>query len=402
MGARQLRSEREDILRQAEALVDRYDDREMPKHEERRYELLLRQADEMGREIARLENGGMFDARTLSSSGGLRIGETERAICHYVRTGDRSGMRDMGVAADGDFPMAINLPMERRAVDSTMNITTPADGGSAVPTGFARQVAARRNEIRLSSRLGVLNVPGRGTTVQFPYQNADAVVFAVTAEQDDAHAQSYERDALVLGSKDFTLVSYTKKIELTSQLLDDEDVGLMNFIAESVGRSIGLTHNNLLITEVAANGTSLKTFASATGIAVDELEPIVFHDTLAHYLDDAGNCGWVMKPSVYGEIALLDDSSVRRYANNSMGNEAGPSLLGYPVYYSSYAGATQASAKSCFFGNWRMVGMREDPALEMIRDPYSVDGLVILKYRFRACYGVLIAGGIGYGSHPTS
>jgi len=55
-----------------------------------------------------------------------------------------------------------------------------------------------------------------------------------------------------------------------------------------------------------------------------------------------------------------------------------------------------------YFGNWFRVGFREEPALRLIRDPYSVDGLVILKYSFRTVYGVLTAGGIGYGVHPSA
>ena len=40
--------------------------------------------------------------------------------------------------------------------------------------------------------------------------------------------------------------------------------------------------------------------------------------------------------------------------------------------------------------------------MRFIMDPYTVDGLVILKYSFRAVYGVLQAGAIGYGVHPSA
>ena len=46
--------------------------------------------------------------------------------------------------------------------------------------------------------------------------------------------------------------------------------------------------------------------------------------------------------------------------------------------------------------------MREEPALRFIRDPFSVDGIVVLKYSFRTVYGVLIAGAVGYGVHPSA
>jgi HK97 family phage major capsid protein len=79
-------------------------------------------------------------------------------------------------------------------------------------------------------------------------------------------------------------------------------------------------------------------------------------------------------------------------------------LLDFPVVYSYKSGATAASAKSVYFGNWFYVGLREAPGFSVIRDPYSraAYGEVILNYMFRADYGVLIAEAIGYGVHPSA
>ncbi len=282
--------------------------------------------------------------------------------------------------------------------DTIMNAGTAADGKNIIPVGFAGQIAARRNEIRLADRLGVRMVPGVGTTVNFPYENADPVAFSAASEQDDSHAQIYTRDAPVFGSKAFTLVKKTKKLELTEELLADEDAILMGFIADHIGRAIGVTHNALLLTEVAANGTLLKSFASATAIAAGEIEDIIYNDTLGYYLDDGGSIGWVMRPSTLGNIrSIIGDA--RLYAPPS--GDGGRTLEEYPVHYSNQAAASAASAKDVYFGNWYYVGMREDPAMSLIRDPYSVDGMVLLKYSFRTVYGVLVAGAIGYGQHPT-
>ena len=81
-----------------------------------------------------------------------------------------------------------------------------------------------------------------------------------------------------------------------------------------------------------------------------------------------------------------------------------PSLLGYPVVYSAKSGATAASAKSLYFGNWNFVGLYEAPGFSLIRDPYtrSSFGEVILNYMFRCDYGVLQAEAIGYGVHPSA
>lgn len=408
---RELRDQRATLLDLAKSMSDKVEseNREMYHHEEDRFNALMRQVEGLNNQIETIEQkyprqGRAFIERqynsTLSRSGIMSNTET-RALAAYVR-GDRSALQDLDATND-DYDLQIKLPSifgdESRAVDSTMNITTAADGLNAVPTGFAGMVAARMSEVSLAERLGVRKVPGKGTTVDFPYENADPNEFASTSEQNDAHGNNYQRDAAVMGKKSFTLAKKTKKLELTEELLDDEDVNLMSYIADHIGRAIALTQNSMLLTEIAANGTSLKTFASASAIAAGELEEIVFHDTLGYYLDEGKSVGWVMRPSTNGAIKSITGNS-RLYDSQTLGSNKN-NLLEFPVHYSRSAGAIGSEAKSVYFGNWYYVGMRQDPALRLIRDPYTVDGLVILKYSFRAVFGVLIAGAIGYGVHSA-
>ena len=413
---RELRSQREDLLKQAIALVDGAEDekRDFSAAEQTKYDGLLAEAEALLKRAERAESMTGLESSLASGKAPatLRIGRGDseiRALAHFVRTGDRGGVGGMAFSDQegGGRPMdgvIVDLPRERSlfgaemraVVDSTMNITTAADGGALVPTGFSGAIAKRRNEVRLSERLQCTNIPGKGTTVNYPVEAADPEVLATTAEQDDAHAQNYERDAGAVGTKAFTLVKKTKKVELTEEITDDEDVGLLDFLADRMGRNIGKTHNSMLLVEVAANGTSLKTFAAAAAIAAGEPEAIVGNDALGYYLDDAGRPAWVTRnPTIWAIRAITGNP--RLYAG---AQEDG--LLGYDVLLSSQSAAVAASAKSVYFGDWTQVGFREDPALRIIRDPYSVDGLVIMKYSFRAVYGVLQAGAIGFGVHPSA
>lgn len=407
MNVRELRDRRATMLESAQALVEaaETEDRDLTTEEQAQYDELISKADQLEQRISRLESLPKVADRQAPAVNRTRLGDDEiRAMSHYIKTGDTGAVRGLtGRDEDGKVEVNVRMPSapEMRAVtDSTMNITTAADGKNIVPTGFAGQIAMRRNEIRLAERLGVRPVPGVGTTVNFPYENADAQEFGTTNEQADAHNQNYQRDAMQFGVKPFTLVKKTKKVELTEELLDDEDANLMAFVADNIGRALGVTHNKALITEVGTAGTKLVDFASATAIAGGEPEDIVYQDALGYYLDDGGSVAFVMRPSTYGDIASLTGNA-RLYAAQAAG-QLNRELLGYPVFYSNQAAAIAAEAKSVYFGNWYYVGMREDPVLRIIRDPYSVDGLVILKYTTRLCYGVLIAGAIGYGAHPAA
>lgn len=333
-------------------------------------------------------------------------GDTEaRALRAYVRNGDKSGLRHLMQPDDdgsGSSHITFDVPTQRQtrnateyraATDSTMNITTAGDGGNLVPTTLAGQIALRKNERMLAERIGCRRIPGVGTTVNYPYESADPDAFATTSEQSDAHGNNYERSTLPTLLKAFTLVKKTRKLELTEELLEDEATGLMDHIADRIAREMAKTHNAMLLAEAAANGTALKTFASNSAIAAGELEALVGNDTLGFYIEDATSVNWVLRSSTLWAIRAITGNP-RLYA----GMEDG--LLGYNTHYSNSAGAIGAAAKSAYFGNWDYMGYRESPQLRFIQDPYSVDGLVVLKYSFRAVYGVLQAGALGYGVHP--
>lgn len=396
----ELRQKRAELLTRAEAYLDADD------FNEETYQEYEEQIDGLTRDIDRRENleqqrivaAASAGRRTTDQAPAVirnRGDNEENALGAFIRRGDMGGVRHI---QDGDNSIFIG-PETRASNDTTMNITTDADGGYAVPTGHYGQIIARRDEASIVDRLGVRRIPGVGTTVNVPVDNEADGEFVTKAESN-----AFDRDAPAINQVAFTLLKYTKKVDLTYELLEDEESRLLPFLADFVGRGMAKTMNNLLLTEVAANGTALKTFASATVIAVDELEPIVYNDDMAPYLDDAGSSAWVMRRSVHGEIVLLDDSSWRRYASNQMGMEGQPSLLGFRIVYSQKAGATAASAKSVYFGNWNFVGLYEKPGFSLVRDPYtrSSYGEIILNYMFRVDFGVLQAEAIGYGAHPSA
>lgn len=410
INARELRDRRGQLIDKAKELVKsaEVEDRDLTEDEQVEYDGWLVNADKLEARAKRLEDmtgiKNMLDSKKAPVFNKTKPGDNEvRSVAHYIRTGDSGAIAGQSVEdRDGKWlTLSMPSPVEMRAVDSTMNITTAADGEVTVPVGLAPTIAQRMNERALYNTLGCSRIPGIGTTVNHVYENADPVVFAATSEQaDDLSTNDYERDAMVLAEKAFTLAKKTKKLHLTEELLLDNDVNLMDAISNWIGRNMAKTMNALLLTEVAASGTSLKTYASATAIAAGEPEDIVFNDTLGYYLDDASNAAWVMRPTTFGNIASITGSD-RLYAETP-GGSFGREVLGYPVFYSNNAAATAASAKDVYFGDWSYVGYRLSPDLRLLVDPYSEDGVTVLKYMFRTVFGVLIAGAIGYGVHPSA
>jgi HK97 family phage major capsid protein len=295
----------------------------------------------------------------------------------------------------GNRSLEVPLPRYERRADGVINVGTGADGGFAVPTGFAGQIAARKAEMMLAPQLGLRQVPGKGTTVNFPFENSTEPVLSTVAEQDDGLSNTYPRRKVVLGNKAFTLVKKPVKLHVTEETLEDEDANLMAYISDWLGRQMALTHNGMLVTEILTNGTALAPFASATAIAAGELENLVYDNSVAYYLDDGGSPAWIMRPATFGAIAKLTGSS-RFYVNAEMGNR---SLLGYRVAWSNQAPAIGTTNKSVIFGDMYQVGWREGDSVSFLVDPYSVDGVTVIKASFRACYGVLQPAAVGYATH---
>ena len=176
-----------------------------------------------------------------------------RAAAHYLRTGEAGPLNEV------------------RAYNNTdMNVGTAADGGYAVPTGLYNSIIARRDEALLAPRLGVQDIPGKGTTVRVPVDAEADVLFTTEAE-----AGAIDQDAPALYYKDFTLAKYAKYITLSWELLRDEDAKLMAFVNNWIARGVAATHNNALVTEALASGTAGLTLDSATAIGSGELPELV-------------------------------------------------------------------------------------------------------------------------------
>jgi HK97 family phage major capsid protein len=323
----------------------------------------------------------------------------QKAYSRWVKTGDHGGIKHL-VNGESAFGVTVSI---KASNDTDMNIGTAADGGNAVPTGHFQQIVARRDEMMLATRLGVRNIPGKGLTVNVPIDNEADGEFIATAE-----AAANDRDAPALGTVAMTLAKYTKRVELSDELMNDEDSQLMAFLSDFVGRGMAKTHNSLLNTAVAAGGTNLKTLAATAAIAAGEPQDVVFNNDLANYLDDSASVAWIMRASTHGAIAKLQGDpfiyQVTPQGNSGDGQPSRGVLLGYPVHYSAAVPAPATSAKSLLFGNFFYVGMRNDPEFTVLRDPFSAasTGQLRLHYYFRTIYKVLVAEAVGFATQAAA
>jgi HK97 family phage major capsid protein len=373
------------------------EERDLTEAEKVEYDGLKTAAALLAERIARLEEAQELEEDVTRSQGTkaqgekrgkapaynkTRLGDSEaRALAHFARTGDASGL--------GEW---------RAANDTIGNETTAADGGYAVPTGHYSQIIARRDEKMLASQLGVMRIPGKGLTVNVPVDGEGDVEFAATAEQDDNYAQTYTRDMPAIGQVAMTLAKRTKKIPLTEELLEDEDSNLLAFLSDYAARAMASDHNGLLLTELRTGGTAGLTLDSASTIGATEIPELVYK-LADEYADEAA---WIMKRATEGLIRGLQGDSFLFNPNPAGSDQGRREIWGFPVYNSTSASTIAASAKSLILLNPQFVGMREGNGFSVLRDPYTTDGIVYLKYKYRVVYKVLQAEAVVYATHPTA
>ena len=320
-------------------------------------------------------------------------GDSEaKAYAAWVREGDAGGLRGAkGYEVDG-------REVEIKASNDTdMNVGTAADGGNLVPTGHFEGIFAKKSESDLTDLLGLTRIPGVGTTVNVPFDNEADGEFVSTNE-----ASAYDRDAPAVGQQAFTLVKYTKKVQLSEELLEDETSNLLAFIENFVARGMAKTNNSLIVAEAAASGTEALA-TTAAGIAAGEIEQIAFNDTVQFYLDSP-NVAWLTRGSTYGDIAAITGNE-RLYAEQGIRSTFGqyanrPSLLGFPVMFSAKVDADgTGDNKPIFFGDWSQMGYYMAPSMKVLRDPYgdAATGQVNLFYSYRVDYEILQSEAIVYG-----
>lgn len=399
MNAQELKQQRAALISQAREVLQKADveKRSATPEELKSVDDLQVKIDAMAGDVARLEKleaserelGTVAERRSAQDPAfgaptmlKIKRGDTEeRALAHYVRTGDAQALGEL----------------RQNANDMTIADNTYA--GYAVPTGHYNNIIARRDVGMLARVLGCMPIPGKGTTVNVPTDNAATTLFVSTNETG-----AFDLDAPVLGQAAMTLVKYTKKIQLSVELLRDEDSKLMTFLENWVARSMALTHNSLLVTAAAAGGTSVTLGAVAAATAGDPQDLV--YSVKAEYLDSGAFLMARATESKYRKLSGSDWQYAPAFSNT--GNVARPGGIGtlwnFPVYNSASVAAIGSGNKSSIFGNFGFVGLREGDGFTFLRDPYGAAGTgqVNLYYYFDAVYKVLNSEAIVYGTHPTA
>jgi HK97 family phage major capsid protein len=199
----------------------------------------------------------------------------------------------------------------------------------------------------------------------------------------------------VLAQKTLKAWKLTKLTRVSDELLQDSAFDLSAYLASSAGKSFGMAENSAML---IGNGTSQPrgitldgTAFPLGGVAITAPLLIDIYSTLDQMYRD--NATWIMHNSTLAAIRKLADTAGAFYFLPSLVVGAPDTILGRPVYTSSYMPALGATNKSIVFGDisYYYIGQRAGFTLQRLMELYAgnnqvgflakerVDGLLTLN-----------------------
>lgn len=291
------------------------------------------------------------------------------AFKHWIRTGDE-------VAARRELEEDNGLDAEGKPYKAALAEGAGATGGYTVPTPYYNQIIAKRDERAIPMAMGVKPLQTALSSLAVPVENAKQSNFAIVSEAGAVNESEPTLDQVTI-----TVYEWRRLIKVSNVLMQDTTSNLDEYLANSIGRALGLTINAYVLTGTGTGepkgavtgGTLGTTAASATVLTAAEVIGHVYK-VPADYRD---NLAWAMATATEGHVRGLTSNFLafnptpQGKGNPKGGNVApGSEMLGYRVFNSASMAALATSNKTVLLGNWDFYGFVERQQLVVERNPY--------------------------------
>ena len=367
--AKDLQTRRNNVWHEAKAILEdaANENRDMSPEEQGRWEGRMAEIDKIDARLRGVLEAEQRAADADSAFNNITTRRPDRAamashadsngrdVNNEIRSffrGDQNAPRSMEFARD-PAKGALNL----RTLQS--NTGTPT---SLVPTDFYDQLIAHLIEVSGVMQTGptVLNTAG-GETLQIPKTTtpttaASAAQAAVLPSADPAFALAT-----------LSAYKYGDLIYVARELLDDDGVDLVGYLAMSAGRALGNKFGSDLVTGTGtAQPTGFMTSATIgiTGTTTGKGGAAQYNDlvdleysVIAPYRQSR-SCYWIAADKTIGGFRKIVDSNSRPIWEPSMVLGSPDLLLGKPLVADPFMPAVATGAQSVAFGDFSQFFVR--------------------------------------------
>lgn len=325
---------------EARGLLDRAADesRELSPEEEEQFDKLIAAS---GRHKERIEKLQRMDAAADLGNEVRNVVAAAAAIDRPSESWDEQFAATIRSVLAGQASGEIMLPeikagrapFESRALESTTNVNVPAD--------FSTRVALYQRTISPWIGLATVINGADGAPIYLPRITADPTSY--TPGQGTAITEANP----TLTSTSATPVSYKALTYVSQEMAQDEVIQLMDYIARTQGRSIGLAFGSATTSAVLTAATNGGTATGTPFFDLDNIIDLIYGRAVPYRAVGS----FVMATGAVSKARKFKDTSGQYLWQPS--NQAGEPdrLLGFPVYEDPYLATPASATKSVVFGD---------------------------------------------------
>lgn len=275
-----------------------------------------------------------------------------------------------------------------------------------VPTDFYKRIVAKRDEISIARSAGATVINTSLKVVDIPIEGTREAKFVVPGE-----ATAYDENAVEPFDKvTATILKYTRIVKVSEELIADQAADLESFLADRLGRTAGITENDIFLTGASTLGAVTSSGLGATAPSLSAISTSnildLYYALSQPYREGAA---WVMRGATEGYVRKLAVANQYAFVQTPQGQSGstGFSWLVGPnnrVYNSDEMDAIGSAAKSILFANmnYYYIVERQGMAIRRLTERYADTGQIGILASFRVGGAVTQTEAFKHLLHPTT
>jgi HK97 family phage major capsid protein len=267
----------------------------------------------------------------------------------------------MEVVASVDLAARLRIGSATRLSlgDEVRAIADFSDAGALYTTDFATRVAVYQRTVSPWINLASVINADNGRPLNLPNLTADGTAFA------PGEGTAITESTPAIGSAALTTTAYKGLSYISAEAEEDELVGLLQLVARSQGRSIGLKFGSdltvALLSAMTNGGTASGVGGSGTATVAffgyEDLIDLKYSAAVPYRL--AGS--WVMSNGAIKKIRKFKDQQGQYFWQPATQPGGLPMFDDNPVYEDPYLAAPASATKSVVFGDVNEVVIKQMP-----------------------------------------
>ena len=350
--SKKLIEEKNDLIEQAQAIVDKakVEERAMTEEEAAQFEELKAKVNAIAKTIGYEEDLNEMDEKTIKNdmtdaqpTAEETAANETRAFENYIR----------GVVTN---ERATNL------VDGT--------NGAVIPTTIANRIWTKvADRSPILQKCTVYNTNGK---LELPYYDESETSITV--------AFSDEFTSLSSNAGKFQKVELSNHLAgaltlVSKSLINNSDFDIVGFVVDQMSESIQSFLENVILngdTDHGVKGLSdVKTVETASGTAITADEVIKLKDSVKDAYQS--NAFFIMNSTTRTALRLLKDKNDRYLLNDDISSTFGTTLLGKDVYVSDNMPEIAAGKVAIYYGDFKglVTKFSENIDIQVLRERYA-------------------------------